>query len=141
VHVPHRIVRPVSREQVEVVERLFALYAESGVEGVLEVVSEDVVIDIPPDLSAEPDTYHGHDGVRRYFGGFAGMLEEVGYVPLELVDAGDYVLARARMSGRGVSSGLDVELETVVLHEFSGGKIVLMRPYADMDAALEAIGR
>jgi ketosteroid isomerase-like protein len=141
VHVRHRIVRPVSREQVEVVERLFARYAEIGVEGVLEVVSEDVVIEIPPDLSAEPDTYHGHDGVRRYFAGFAGMLEGVRYDLLELVDAGDRVLARARMSGRGVSSGLDVELETVVLHEFGGGEVTLMRPYVDMEAALEAIGR
>ena len=29
-------------------------------------------IEIPPDLSAEPDVYLGHEGVRRYFAGFDG---------------------------------------------------------------------
>jgi ketosteroid isomerase-like protein len=126
---------------VEVVRRLFESYAESGVEATLETMSEDVVVEIPPDLSAEPDTYVGHDGVRRYFAGFDGMLDDVRYELLELIDAGDHVLARARLSGRGASSGLDVELETVVLHELADGKIVRMRPYTDLEAAQRAIGR
>ena len=40
---------------------------------------ENIVIEIPPELSAEPDTYQGHDGVRRYFAGFDGMIEDVRY--------------------------------------------------------------
>ena len=60
---------PVADSNIDVVQRLFDDYAEGGVEAILEGADESIVIEIPPELSAEPDTYHGHDGVRRYFAG------------------------------------------------------------------------
>jgi ketosteroid isomerase-like protein len=132
--------RRVSDSNVEVVQRLFDLFAEANeIEPALEVMHPDVVIDIPPDMSAEPDTYHGHDGVRRYFAGFEGMLDEVRYEPIEIIPVGDAVIAGARMSGRGASSGLDVGLDSYVVHEFAEGKIVRMTPYPDLDSARAAL--
>jgi ketosteroid isomerase-like protein len=125
---------------LEIVQRLFDQYAEGGVEAVLDGADEHLVIEIPPDMSAEPDTYHGHEGVRRYFGGFDGMLEDVRYEALELTAVGDLVLAHIRLSGRGVSSGLGVGLEAWVIHELSDGKIVRIRPYADLESAQAALG-
>jgi ketosteroid isomerase-like protein len=125
----------VSESNLEIVRRLFDQYAEGGVEAVLEGADENIVIEIPSDLSAEPDTYHGHDGVRRYFAGFEGMIDDVRYEAFELRAEGDFVLAHSRMSGRGVSSGLEVNLEVYVLHELAGGKIVRIRPYADLESA------
>ena len=134
----------MSESNVEVVQRLFDLFGEGrGIEPALEVLHPDVVIEIPPSMSAEPDTYRGHDGARRYFAGFEGMLDEVRYEPLEIIPAGDAVIARAYMSGRGASSGLDVGLDSYVVHEFADGKVVRMTPYPDLDsarAALEAAG-
>ena len=124
---------------LEVVRRLFDQYAEGGVEAVLDGADENLVIEIPPDLSAEPDTYHGHEGVRRYFGGFEGMIEDVRYEALELTAAGDLVLAHIRLSGRGVSSGVDVDLEAYVIHQLAEGKIVRIRPYADLESAQAAL--
>jgi len=129
----------VSESNVEIVRRLFDQFAVGGVEAVLAYADESIVIEIPSDLSAEPDTYHGHDGVRRYFAGFDGMLEDVRYEAFELTGEGDFVLAHSRMSGRGVASGLEVNLEVYVLHELAGGKIVRIRPYADLEAARAAI--
>jgi ketosteroid isomerase-like protein len=125
---------------LEVVRRLFDQYADGGVEAVLDGADENLVIEIPPELSAEPDIYHGHEGVRRYFGGFDGMLEDIRYEALELTAAGDLVLAHIRLSGRGVSSGLDVDLEAWVIHELRDGKIVRIRPYGDLDSAQAALG-
>jgi ketosteroid isomerase-like protein len=125
---------------LEVVRRLFDQYAEGGVEAVLDGADENLVIEIPPDLSAEPDIYHGHDGVRRYFGGFEGMIEDVRYEALELTASGDLVLAHIRLSGRGVTSGVGVDLEAYVIHELAGGKIVRIRPYADLESAQAALG-
>jgi ketosteroid isomerase-like protein len=132
-------VRRVTESSVEVVQQLFDRFAEGGIEPVLEGLSEDVVIEIPPDMSAEPDTYHGHDGARRYFAGFDGMIEKLRYEALELIPVGEAVLAHVRLSGRGVSSGLDVSLEPYVIHELAGGKIVRIRPYPDLEAAQRAI--
>jgi ketosteroid isomerase-like protein len=132
--------RRVSQSNIEVVRRLFDLFGEGeGIEPALEVIHPDIVIEIPPDMSAEPDTYHGHDGVRRYFAGFEGMLDEVRYEPVELIPVGDAVVAHATMSGRGASSGLDVGLDSYVVHEFADGKVVRLRPYPDLESARAAL--
>jgi ketosteroid isomerase-like protein len=129
----------VSRSNVELVQALFDGYAARGIEGVLEFVHEDVVIEIPGDLSAEPDDYHGHEGVRRYFEGFTGMIDDVRYEPLALMPRGERVIAHIVLSGRGASSGLDVDLEAAVVHEFRDSKIVRMRPYPDVESAEAAV--
>jgi ketosteroid isomerase-like protein len=130
----------VSQSNVQVVERLFELFGQGqGIEPALEVMHPDVVIDIPATMSAEPDTYRGHDGVRRYFEGFDGMLEEVQYEAIEFIPVGEAVIAYARMSGRGASSGLDVGLDSYVVHEFADGKVVRMTPYPDLESARAAL--
>jgi ketosteroid isomerase-like protein len=130
--------RRVTESNIDVVRRLFERYGDYGIEGALEVMDEDVLIEIPPELSAEPDDYRGHEGARRYFDGFAGMIDEVRYEAIELMPAGEAVIAHIRLSGRGASSGLDVDLEAFVLHELANGRIVRLRPYADLAAAQEA---
>jgi ketosteroid isomerase-like protein len=129
----------MSEANVEVVRSLFELYASGGIEAAIEVADEDIVIVIHPDVSAEPDTYRGHDGIRRYFAGFEGMLEDVRYEAFELIDEGQHVLAVSRLAGRGVSSGLEVELKTVVVHTVEGGKITRIEPHTDLESAREAL--
>jgi ketosteroid isomerase-like protein len=124
---------------VEVVRLLFERFAEGGIEPALEGLSEELVIEIPPEMSAEPDSYHGHEGARRYFDGFDGMIEDLRYEALELIPVGDDVLAHVRLSGRGASSGLDVALEPYVMHELAQGKIVRIRPYPDLESARAAL--
>ena len=129
----------VGSANVEVVRRLFELYSSGGLEAALEVMDEQIVIAIPPELSAEPDTYRGHEGARRYFEGFVGMLEEIRYDAFELTPEGEHVLAHARLAGRGVSSGLEVELETVVVHTVVDGKVTSITPYADLESARRSL--
>jgi ketosteroid isomerase-like protein len=131
----------VSESNLEVVRQLFERFAEGGIEPTLELFSEDVVIEIPPNMSAEPDDYHGHAGVRRYFAGFDGMIEDLRYEALELIPLEDVVLAHVRLSGRGASSGLDVSLDPYVVHELESGRIRRIRPYPDREAAERAIAR
>jgi ketosteroid isomerase-like protein len=132
-------VRRVSQPNLEVVQALFDRFAAGGIEPTLELFSEDVLIEIPPDMSAEPDVYRGREGVRRYFAGFGGMIEDVRYDALELIPVGERVLAHVRLSGRGASSGLDVALEPYVMHELAEGKIIRIRPYPDRESAEAAI--
>ena len=129
----------VSESNVEVVRRLFELYASGGMEAALEVLDEQLVIVIPPEMSAEPDSYHGHEGARRYFAGFDGMLEDVRYEALDLIPEGEHVLVRARLAGRGVSSGLEVDLESIVVHSVEGGKVTRIEPYTDLESARKSL--
>jgi ketosteroid isomerase-like protein len=129
----------MSEANVEVVRRLFELYASGGIEAVLEVMDEDILIVISPDMSAEPDSYHGHEGVRRYFAGFDGMLDDLRYEALELIPEGEHVLARFLLAGRGVSSGLEVSLESVGVHTVEGGKVTRIEPYPDLESARQSL--
>ena len=131
--------RDVGTANVEVVRRLFELYASGGMEAALEVLDEQVVIVIPPELSAEPDSYNGHEGALRYFAGFEGMLDGIRYEALELFPEGEHVLAHIRLGGRGVSSGLEVDLDAFVVHTLAGGKITSIVPYADLESARRAL--
>ena len=63
------------------------------------------------------------------------MLEDVRYEVFELIPEGEHVLAPSRLAGRGVSSGLEVELETVVVHTVEGGKVTRIVPYPDLESA------
>jgi ketosteroid isomerase-like protein len=131
----------MSHSNVEVVRRLFELYASGGMDAALEVLDEQLVIVIPPELSAEPDTYHGHEGALRYFEGFDGMLEQIRYEALELFPEGEHVLTHIRLGGRGVSSGLEVDLEAFVVHTVIDGKVMRIVPYADQQSARDALAR
>jgi ketosteroid isomerase-like protein len=110
-------------------------------DNVYELLSEDVVVEIPPSLSAEPDVYEGHAGVRRYIDGFDGMLEDVRFDPVEYHREGDQVIAELILRGRGVASGIEVELPSAVIHWIEDGKITRMQPCPDVEAAREALRR
>jgi ketosteroid isomerase-like protein len=129
----------MSESNVEVVRRLFELYASGGIEAALEVMDEDIEIVIPPEVSAEPDEYYGHEGARRYFAGFDGMLEDIRYEAFELIPLGEHVLARSQLGGRGVSSGVEVSLDTFVVHTVAGGKVTRVVPYGDMESARQSV--
>jgi len=124
---------------VATVRRLFERLDEGGVEAALELISEDFVSKIPASMSAEPDVYRGHDGARRYFAGFEGLIDDVRFEPLEFFDHGDAVIVWMRLSGRGSASGIEVELHAAVISWARDGKVTCMEPHQDMDSAREAL--
>jgi ketosteroid isomerase-like protein len=125
--------------QVEIVRRLFDRFAHDSLEGALELISEDFVAVVPPSMSAEPDAYEGHAGARRYFAGFDGLLEDVRFDLLELHDEGSAVMARLRLSGRGVASGIEVEQFAAALVRVTGGRVTRIEAYPDVEAARAAL--
>jgi ketosteroid isomerase-like protein len=122
---------------VEVLERLFAAYQERGVVGALEFIDPEFVAVIGPDFSAEPDTYRGHDGVRRYFAAFEG-IDDVRLEAEAMIEEGQLVLVPMVLRGRGASSGIDVEQRVVQAWTVRGGKAVRVEVFADLESARRA---
>jgi ketosteroid isomerase-like protein len=130
---------PTARSKPDLVRALFERFNGDDREGVLELISEDFVAEIPPSLSAEPDVYVGHAGVNRYLDAFEGLIEGVEFVPLELHEEGDQVIVEMVLRGRGAASGIEVEMRSAVIAWFADGKVTRMQPHPDLDAAREAL--
>ena len=108
-----------------VVRRFFERYQQAGVDGALELITPETVLVVPPEASAEPDTYEGADGGRRYFAGFEGALDDVRF---DLVDVEetppDIALAEMRLLGRGAATGIEVAQTTFLVITVRGETIL-----------------
>jgi ketosteroid isomerase-like protein len=123
-----------------VVRELFERINAGGVEGMLDLLAPDGVFVVPPEASAEPDTYRGHEGARRYWGGFDGVLDDVRFDLLDVeVLSDDTVLATTRLSGRGTTTGIPVEQGIFALLTVRDGLVTLIRPYNDATEARAAV--
>jgi ketosteroid isomerase-like protein len=128
----------MATSRTAIVRELFERFGTGGIEEVLELLGDDFVASVPPSMSAEPDVYEGHDGARRYFAGFEGLIEGVRFEPLELTEEGDAVIAWIRFGGRGVASGIEVEQYAAVASRVEGGKVVWMEAHPDIESARAA---
>ncbi len=109
--------------------------SDEGVEAALPCFTEDFHGVVPPELSAEPDAYDGHDGLRRYFDSFREVVDELRFDAEEIVElAPGIVGARGLITGRGRESGIPVEMRVPMLIRLRDGKIEEMSAYADWDA-------
>jgi ketosteroid isomerase-like protein len=123
-----------------VVRALFERVNSGQVDSVIELLATDSRFVVPPEASAEPDTYEGHEGARRYFRGFDGVLDEVRFELLDAEEVGpDAVLAQTRLRGRGSTTGIPVEQGTYVVLTVRAGLVTEIRPYATRPAALAAL--
>ena len=120
---------------VEVVRELYERVNGDDPGSIYELLSEDFRAEVPPTLSAEPDVYEGHAGVRRYMDAFQGHLDDVRFEVVGIHLEGEQVIVDLLLKGRGAASGIPVEQGSAVVHTVTGGKVARMDVYADLEAA------
>jgi len=131
----------VSRQDLELVRSMLETLNGSGVEAALDRIQPDFEGITPPELSPEPDTYRGHEGIRRYFAGFEGVMDEVRWEADELMEAPDErVVAGIRLVTRSVATGLELELPVWQLCTLRDGKVLRIEGFAKREDALRAAG-
>ena len=114
---------------------------ERGVEAALDQIHPDFEGVTPPELSPEPDTYRGHEGIRRYFAGFEGVMDEVRWEADELMEApNERVVAGIRLLTRSVATELELELAVWQLCTVRDGKVLRIEGFAKREDALRAAG-
>jgi ketosteroid isomerase-like protein len=110
-----------------------------GTEAALEWFAEDFHGVVPPELSAEPDSYDGHDGVRLYFDSFHEIVDDLRFDAEDLVEiAPGAVAARGLITGSGRESGIPIEMRVPMLMRLRDGKLIEMSAYAEWDDAVAA---
>jgi ketosteroid isomerase-like protein len=127
-------------DNVEVIRRGFEAFAERGVDAFLESIHTEFELVTPPGLALEPQTYHGHEGVRRYFDSFYDAVDEIKLEAKEFIPLGERVLVPFRMTARGRASGIEASMEAVQVWTLRDGKAIRADIYPTLAQAREAVG-
>jgi ketosteroid isomerase-like protein len=124
------------REIYELMNTRFAALKDGDMDDLLAFFDPEVVIELVD--APDPETYHGHDGVRSWFNDVFGPWAAYHVEAEDIMESGQWTVALLHTSLRGEASGVELELTVAAFHQFRGGKIVRDRIYLDGDEALEA---
>ena len=123
----------MSQENVDVVRSIYAAWLKG--ESARDFIDPDVEYVNPPD-AVEPGTRRG----RKAFAGIRGAYDDVRIEPQEFVDARDDVVVLARITGRGRTSGVDIDWRQGYIWTIQGGKAIRFRWFSTPEQALDAAG-
>ena len=135
----------MSQENVEIVRRVLEAANRHDGAAALALYDPGVVWDHTHgpinELMGGPSVYHGHDGLRRWFGEFYEAWADVQAEILELIDAGEHVISIIDYRARGGVSGADVEISAMAgLWAIREGKVARAAWFRTREEALEAAG-
>jgi ketosteroid isomerase-like protein len=118
----------------------YEAFNRADMAAILRFVHPEFEATVPPELSAEPDTYHGHDGVRRYFESFAEAMDEVRFEPQRFWETPRHVVVDVLMSARGRLTSIRVEQRFAQVWVLRDGRAFRATTYASLPEALRAAG-
>jgi ketosteroid isomerase-like protein len=132
----------MSESAAVLVRRLFDRLEQAGVEPALELLAADALLIVPPEASAEPDTYEGRAGARRYFAGFDGVLDDVHFELHDVEEISEHAaLAKMSLTGRGAATGIPVEQRLYLAVTVRDGLVSRMTPGTNRGSALGGLER
>ena len=130
----------MSRENVEIIERLYAAFTRRDFDDAVRYLHRD--FEISPAISG-PDwlsQYRGREGAREFFGAITEVWETLTVEFKETVEApGDRIVAveNWRSGGR---DGIAIDFQLTEVYAFRDGLIVRIEGFTDRAEALEAAG-
>ncbi len=113
--------------------------ATNDVEQVLPLFHPEFETSIPAELSVEPDTYSGHDGVRRYMGSFYDVMDEITFELVDTEEVGEWVIAHTLVHTRAHHTGIESAQELWLAWRFEDGLAIEGRPYPSHEEALAGL--
>ena len=125
-------------ENAEAMRQGFAALGAGGVEALLPFLDAEFEFTTPGSLAAEPDTYRGHDGLRRYFDSFYEAMDQVHFEPHDFREIGDRVVVPFTLTARGRTTGLAFDQSAVMVWEVRDRKAVGLELYGTLEEALAA---
>jgi ketosteroid isomerase-like protein len=131
----------VSQADVDVVLESFEAFARRGLDAMVPYWDPDIdwrAIEGAPDDAGE---IRGTAAMRRYYGEWVEMFDDITNVPAAVLDLGDgRVLSEHHVTGRAKRGGGAMELDYAVIQTVRDGKIVHGREYATPEEARAAAG-
>jgi ketosteroid isomerase-like protein len=130
----------MSRENLEVVRRLYELVAAGDRDGVVQLLDPDVVWVETASLGPDAQTYRGPEEIWGAIDSWTSMWTDYDFHVDQYLEAESGVVVLIRESGQGQTSGASAERELGVVYTLQAGKVLLARLYNGWANALEAAG-
>jgi ketosteroid isomerase-like protein len=131
----------VASSNLETIKEAFETLSEDGYEALLPLIHPEFEVTTPPELSSEPDTYRGPEGIRRYFESFYEAMDRVEFEPTAFHDVGGRVVVDFVLHARGRTTGIEVEQHGAFVWTLRDDQAVSLEVYPSLQEALEAARR
>ena len=129
----------MSQENVELAYRAFEAFNRRDVDAFLEFL--DPAVEFRSLVVGMEGSYHGHEGIRRYWRDVLSFSPDFTLEAIEVRDLGDGTLTKMVVSGHGVGSDLPLEQTVWSVAQTRGReKTVWIANFATEAEALEAAG-
>jgi ketosteroid isomerase-like protein len=129
----------MSERDVELLRETFSRIPEEGYETLLDQVHPDFEMTTLPGIAAEPQTYRGVEGMRRWWESFYEVMDEVAVEPTEYHDVGDAtVVIAAILRAKGQASGLEVAQDAFLKVHLRDDLLYRIEFFFTLDEALAA---
>ena len=125
----------MSQENVERVRKGFEAHNRGDLDALVEFYDPDVVFE-----TLLLGTHHGNEAIRLIYEENQKTLSGYDVVPVELIDAGDRVVAVAQTVGSGPVSQIAVEDQFAFVFTFAGERCVREQAFRNKKEALKAAG-
>ena len=133
----------MSQENVEFVRAVFAAWNARPLQPDFAHFHPELVYHPRAD-EPDPSPHVGRDAYERLVYGFVDSFSEIKFEVLELIDAGDHVIAstvlHAVLHGQGSASGAGVSDTYVFVFKSRDGLVVEGWEYRTKEEALQAVG-
>ena len=121
-----------SRELVDVV---FDAANRRDLDAIFAVVDPSFVGEVPSSMSAEPDVYEGHDGIRRYFESFWEIVDGLTFELIAFEQHGPWTIVSVHPRGVGRASGLPIEDSIALTVQSHDGRLTRLRTHPNLEEA------
>jgi ketosteroid isomerase-like protein len=130
----------MSQQNVETLRRLFEASSDGDVGVWFQAADPDIRVFPRPEEPDAADEYRGLEGLMEYLMNWYSQWDVYESEPLELIEAGEHVLVRARERGRVERTGLEIVENLTHSFVLRDGKVVEWHMYDSHADALEAVG-
>jgi ketosteroid isomerase-like protein len=130
----------VPRENVERARRAFDAWERGDFARIQDLCTPDVVIVQPPEVP-DSKSYVGPTAMIEALEDWPTQWEDFRLELVEIIDVSDDVLVSVtRHTGRGRTSGIEMDFEVSYVHRARDGKLARMEMFFSREQALKAAG-
>jgi len=130
----------VSRENVEVVRRVYEADARRDAAAALALLDPEIEIEYRGQLIDKDATYHGHAGIRQLMESIRENFDEWHVEVEEYFTHDEHVVVALHQRAVGKASGVPVDIHIGQVWTVRDGKAVRWRIYRSKEEALKAVG-